>query len=290
MRKIFILFGSVFLLFFLHLLYLFSHREFQPKDFIHDLTSFASLKLPTLRDKDIAVAKEILHQPFHYLAKGRQMTAFESEDGKYVLKFFNPRRPLKKEWFFRLKKLGQFCSLKSIKDTYFRKKDRLSKLFHRYQMAFDELKEESALIYVHIHPSSGWDQRTKIKDINGREELVSLSNTPFILQKKVILASDALRQSIAKGETEKTRELIQQLVTLFKSRVSKGFTDRIQTLHNNYGFIDGHAVQIDLGRIKKNSTIFQDPKPELERVLGFLKNSLLHLDPNFSKEFANSFD
>src|SRR5579872_1148087 len=42
-------------------------------------------------DWDPVSIEQALSQPFHYLGKGRQSFVFASEDGKWVLKFFNQK-------------------------------------------------------------------------------------------------------------------------------------------------------------------------------------------------------
>ena len=46
----------------------------------------------TFSPEDLTQAKEALNQPYAYLGHGFQCYAFQSQDGKYVLKFFRHQR------------------------------------------------------------------------------------------------------------------------------------------------------------------------------------------------------
>src|SRR5436305_1286591 len=79
-----------------HLFYLYHHREFGPSDFRHP--SLLGLKGQTSEEMK-KEASQLLNQRFSYLGNGSQVTAFESEDRRYVIKFFNPRNAIKESWF-----------------------------------------------------------------------------------------------------------------------------------------------------------------------------------------------
>src|SRR4051812_49432289 len=82
----------------IHVIYLYNHREFGPKDFYHPF--ILGLNETIHPGEDIKKqASEILKQPFTYLSHGGQSTVYESQDKKYVIKFFNPRTVIKENWF-----------------------------------------------------------------------------------------------------------------------------------------------------------------------------------------------
>lgn len=262
-----------------HVLYLYTHREFGPKDFHHPFVlGLASVLCPDEQVKK--QASEILNQRFTYLSYGGQMTVYESEDHQYVVKFFNPRYVLKKHWFQQIDKWRRFNSLKWITNTYFRKKDRLQKYFHRYAMAFQDLKEETGLVYVHLDPSTCLSQKLHLVDKAGSEHHIALDNCPFVLQKKVELTVHYFNRLLREGAHEQARQSVQQIYQLFLSRAQKGYTDRIQTLHKNYGFFQGRAIQLDVGRIEKMENL--DLLPEMERIVSNITPSLAKSFPQLA--------
>lgn len=272
-----------------HFGYLYTHCEFQPNDFYHpklvNQTAFplsvdASLK---------AQAREVLNQQFIYMGRGRQMTAYVSADGQYVIKFFNPRTFLRKKWFYDRKKLRRMVSLKWLSKAYFKRQDRLARLSKRYQLAFDELKEESGLIYVHLSPASQLHTLLQLTDKAGARCSLDLNGVPFVLQKKSQLVLSQLDALMQKRDFKEIKEKIGQLYTLFSLRALKGYTDRVQTLHNNYGFIGDRAIQIDLGGIYHDYTIAKDPKADIQRIMERIARTLFKRYPGSSSLLMEIF-
>ncbi len=258
-----------------HLLYLYTHREFKPDQFSHPF--ILTREGPATSQAEVS---HILKQTFVYCGHGKQMTAFESEDGRYILKLFNPRPVLKKSKFRDYKRLKRLISLKWISHAYFKKRERLEKLFKRYEIGFDHLREESGLVYVHLSASTELNQPLQLIDQKGKSYTIDLKQTPFVLQKKAILVFAYLDKLLQQGEVLKAKEAVLQLRNLFVSRAKKGYTDRIQTLHNNYGFVDGQAIQIDLGRIVKDEIIQLSPEKEIKRVVCEMKETLVKRYPD----------
>ncbi|MBS0647727.1 MAG: hypothetical protein JSS10_00710 [Verrucomicrobia bacterium] len=262
-----------------HVLYLYTHREFGPQDFQQLLVLSLT---PAIYPEEEAQkqAAEILHQKFTYLGYGGQMTAYESEDHQYVIKFFNPRAIIRKSWFRQFSKWRRVNSLRWIKNTYFRQEERLLRNFHRYAMAFQDLKEESGLIYVHLDPSTSLSQKLHLVDKEGAEHEMELDKCPFVLQKKVELTMHHLGRLLKEGAHEQAKESVEQIYQLFLSRAQKGYTDRLQTLHKNYGFFKGRAIQLDVGRIEKVENL--DLLPEMERIVSNITPSLKRTFPQLA--------
>ncbi|MGH2611556.1 MAG: hypothetical protein ACRDFB_00735 [Rhabdochlamydiaceae bacterium] len=204
------------------------------------------------------------------------MTVYESEDHHYVIKFFNPRSVIKENWFHRIPKLMRINSWKWISNTYFRQKERLEKYFYRYEMSFSDLKEETALIYIHLDPGTSLSQSLKLVDKKGIHHLLNLETHPFILQKKVDLTFTHLNKLIKAGQVEEAKEATRQIYSFFLSRAQKGYKDRFQALEKNYGFIEGKFVQFDTGRLRKDEAVFQNPYPETKRIILNIKPSLFN--------------
>ncbi|MBP7074614.1 MAG: hypothetical protein KBA81_04440 [Rhabdochlamydiaceae bacterium] len=246
------------------LLYLYNHKEFKPNEFACSLVQEAAVEVDLSQNKE--EIQKILNQPFAFLGLGKQMTAYESADHQYVLKFFNPRSRMKESWFHDIKKLKFFCTMKWFSHAYFKRKERLLKLFNRHAMAFKDMKEEAGLVYVHLNHFTALDQSVDIMDRDGLHYLVNLKDVPFVLQRKVELAGVHL--AAVANDRGALNEAYDRVRELFTIRASKGITDRIQTLHNNYGFLpSGKAVQIDVGRISYSEAVQSDPQAEVERIM-----------------------
>lgn len=259
----------------IHVIYLYHHREFGPKDFYHPFMLGLEASIQPSRDVKKEAVK-ILSQPFTYLSHGSQSTVYESQDKKYVIKFFNPRTVIKKNWFGQFAKMRRLNSLRWITHTYFRQKQRLKKYFLRYELAFKDLKEETGLAYVHLDPSTCLAQTLELTDKEGNHHQIQLDAYPFVLQKKVELTMHHLDRLLKSGDVAGAKESVKQIYALFLSRAQKGYTDRLQTLDKNYGFFEGRAVQLDVGRIRRIGAIAENPKKEMERIVSNINHSLAH--------------
>src|SRR5271166_494426 len=82
----------------------------------------------------------LLSQPYRFLGSGGQCYAFVSQDGTAVIKFFKHHhmRPSR----LLLPKQKQ------------QRKERLENLFSSFKIANDLLKEETALLFLHLNPGS----------------------------------------------------------------------------------------------------------------------------------------
>lgn len=258
-----------------HLFYLYVHCDFDISEFQHnfilDETYISSSADESLKKQALV----ILDQPFYYLKCGKQMTAFISKDQHHVIKLFNPRDYLnKKKWFSDFKKLPRLSSIKWISNAYFERKARLKRLMKRYENGFSDLREESGLEYVHLNRSTCVSKSLHLFDQHGNEHCIPLNSFPFVLQKKSDLALSCLIQLIETGKEDLAKERIVQLYNHFLIRTQKGFTDRDQTLHNNYGFIENQAIQIDLGKLKKDERLKTSFNQEMEKIFIPMARSL----------------
>lgn len=251
-----------------HLIWHFS-ENFHARDFAHGFDPSFSTSVESL---DPTVLAPYISQTFTYLGHGKQMVAFESTDKQVVIKFFNPMRPLKPLWYKQLKLWIHYCTLKWITRERLHKKARLKKLFNRHKIAYEKIREETGLLYVHLSPSEKISQTLLLLDQKGRLHKVNLANTPFVLQTKAELAFQRFQRLLQTGNREEIERHIHELRTLFTKRAEAGITDRIQTLSNNYGFVGKHhAIQIDVGRIRYKEEIKLHPAEECERIFKSLQ-------------------
>lgn len=255
-----------------HTFYLYTHREYGPVDFKHPYVLTRQPSIPDEQAKQLA--QEILKQKFTYLGCGGQMTAYESEDGRYVLKFFNPRSIISKKWFSRVSKLIRINSRKWIWNAYFRRNERLERYMYRYEISFKDLRDETGLIYVHLDPATSLSQTVAVESKEGVLYHLDATTHPFVLQKKVEMTMTRLDRFMNQGKIEEAKEAVRQIVALFHTRAKKGYRDRLQNIKKNYGFIGDRAIQFDTGRIRMDKDVLENPEKELERVITHIKPQL----------------
>jgi hypothetical protein len=248
--------------------------DFNPRHFEHGFKKEYATEVPGL---DYSQLDPILTQPFKQLGRGRQMTALISADGNYVLKLFNPRVPKRGKWYLDWKHWKKTYSLKWIKQEWFQTDERLEKIFARHKIAFSLLRDETGLLFLHLTPSDKISHFVHVTDKRGKTHILNLNKTPFVLQKKAILAADYLNTLVQENKITEAKEAIARIEKLFARRIEVGITDPNQTMHNNYGFIDGRPIQIDVGRISFNSEPAND---EQDRILNNFHTWLKQLYPS----------
>ncbi len=199
---------------------------------------------------------KIFDQPFYYLARGAQAYVFASEDGKTVIKFIRIYHLLPPLWMTHLSfplplqpcKIGKMI----------RKREELAKDFQSYKIAFQELKKETGLLYVHLNKTKDLKKKVMIHDKLGIAYEIDLDEMEFIVQKKASLLYPSIQYLVATEGMETAKEAITSLINLLKSRREKGIYDKDPDLNTNFGFIDKTPVQIDIGRFSKGSKIAGD--------------------------------
>lgn len=192
---------------------------------------------------------QTLHQPFHLIGEGAQMYAFRSADGKSVIKVFKARHFPHGSLLQRWRRLH--CSKEEMRHAQKRWGEKFADTCNRYLMAFKDLKEETGLTYLHFEKTSGLPLSTTLLDANKKPYPVDLNNHPFIVQRYAQLVPDYLKTLVDAKQMDLAQTAISSLKELFLHRTQKGYVDDRQSLRINYGFINGKAVQIDVGKIKK---------------------------------------
>ncbi len=210
----------------------------------------------------------ILDQPYHYIGKGCQFYVFESKDGQYVIKFL------------KQKHLRTFSQLSNVPMPHFlrqkidsklaRRKARIDDLLSSCKLAYEELANESGLLYIHLNRTPIFKQQIKIIDKLGFKHMIVLDNYEFILQKKAI----SVNKTFSMIEDQELNRRVIQLVDLVKSRCEKGIRDRDRSFVQNVAFsLDGEqAFFIDVGQFYKDPTILleSEQQSDLNKRLGSL--------------------
>lgn len=212
---------------------------------------------PPLNAEDASQFNQILDQPFHYLGKGCQSYVFQSEDDNYVLKFFKFQRFRPQGW------LNYFSFLPVIHtyqlDKIEKKRKKLESVFVSWKVAYDELKPETGVVFVHLNKSNNLHRQLVIFDKMGLRHDLNLDDFEFMIQKKADLLCPTLEKMIQKGEITQAKELLDRLLAMIISEYHRGFADNDHALMQNTGVLDGNPIHIDVGQFVRNDRV-KDPK------------------------------
>jgi hypothetical protein len=197
----------------------------------------AEWAIPAPSSEEKEQLQQLFSRPFKFLGEGAQAFAFESSDGKYVLKFFKMRR-------FTPSWQDHLCP-----HVVKRRLKNLKWVFNGYKIGYDEFRKETGLVFIHLAKTDHLNQKVTLLDEKGREHQIDLDKTEFILQEKAELIFHRLEKLYAQGDVAKAEKAIASVLDLVKLRIAKGYADRDKAVSNNYGFVGDKAIQLDIGRL-----------------------------------------
>jgi hypothetical protein len=181
----------------------------------------------------------ILSQKFTFLGEGAQAIAFQSADGKYVLKLFKMRR-------FTPSWIDQLCP-----HVVRRRLRNLQWVFNGYRNAYQDLRQETGLVWIHLAKTYTLDQTLAVVDRDGNEHLLDADATEFVIQEKAELIFERLARLHKERKFTEVEKAIASVRALVQSRIDKGYADRDKAVSNNYGFVGNRPIQLDSGRLYK---------------------------------------
>lgn len=204
----------------------------------------------TLNDDEKNQLDQALSQKYSYLGKGCQSYVFASEDGRYVIKFFKYQRFRTQPWIdfftfipavenYRIKKMNQ-------------KREKLETLFNSWKIAYEQLPEQTGVIYIHLNKTRDLNKEVVIYDKMGLEHKLFIDDYEFLIQHKAKLLTAELNTLMASGNEEEAKTLINNLIELILNEYATGFADNDHALMQNTGILDGRPIHIDVGQFVRN--------------------------------------
>lgn len=194
--------------------------------------------------------KRQLSQPFYFLASGGQCYAFISADNAYVIKFFKHHHMRPHHWVDNLP-APSFLKPLQKKFSSFRL-NLLNRVFTSCKLAYDHLKEETALIYLHLNKTDHFHQKILIHDKLGIAHQVDLDGITFAFQHRASLACPTLKALYRDHNFTQAKQCIGSLIDLIILRSKCGIFDQDPHLKRNFAFIEDKAIEIDLGSFSYN--------------------------------------
>lgn len=248
---------------------------------------YATKLLPSSEEQKL---QRVLEQPFHYLSCGGQSYVFESEDKEYVLKFFKFHHVRIPIWMRYLPLPGQLKSYRTYKIA--KKDNTLKRTFSSYVIAYNNFKEETGLVYLHLGQTNHLKKQIEIFDKLNIKHLVDADNVAFVIQKKGVLFYERIASLMKNQDTESAKKAISDILELSIIRCKKGIGDDDPDFCTNFGFINGKASQIDMGRFflddqEKDPSIY---KPEIFRITRNLREWLLKHYPMLVEHFDHEIE
>lgn len=238
-------------------LYFFLTDGFIPTDLTSEFAYRNNLAFPQDSPKKIAKVNQILSQKFTYLGKGGQTYALLSEDKRYILKIVKQKHhrfSIFEKGFFQLPLTEGWKSARTQRIS-----KRLQEFLSSCLLCYQELPQESRLLYVHFLPTHDLQQKTLIVDNLGFTHEVNLNEIDFMLQEKAETVEAKIRSLVEKGDDTAAKEALQNIINLLVACSKKGIMDTDPAILQNVGFVGTQAMFMDVGRIVKDKRIKEDP-------------------------------
>jgi hypothetical protein len=194
----------------------------------------------------------LLNQRFTYLNSGGQCYAFISEDEKIIIKFFKYHRRRLPWVLSHLPLPPKYAALR--KKQKIKRTSKLQRDFNSYKLSYNNLREESGLLCVHLNKTKNWKIPLTIIDKLGIAHRLDLDQFEFIVQYKADLAMEYFQKLLREKKVNEGKEAIDSLLSLIIKRCKKGIYDEDPRLHCNIGFIQGRAILLDVGRLRTDPT------------------------------------
>ena len=106
----------------------------------------------------------------------------------------------------------------------------------------------------------------------------------LVFQKRADEIFSTLHNLIRNREIQKGKEHLDSLLNLIVSRCQRGITDHDAILDQNYGFAEGDAIHVDVGRLARSTDIHLPAQTALhvKKMLWKLREWLKEYSPELS--------
>lgn len=205
------------------------------------------------------LVKKIVSQDLTYLGRGAQCYAFVTQDGEYVFKLFKHHHlrpttvldqlPMPQTWFasYRERKAQQ-------------RQQKQEHLFASCKLAYEDLSRETGLVYIQLNRGAPWTgTKIHIRDRFGKAHVLDLGNHEFMIQRRAIMAVDAINRLMNQKDTLGSQQCISQILCSLTDRCEKGIVDLDPAFNQNFGLAPEGAIQIDVGRFERNPLVRTQP-------------------------------
>lgn len=197
---------------------------------------------PLTHEQKEELIHQIFSQKFYFLSSGSLSYVFVSKNDKYVLKFFKMYKILPKNWLRDF----PFSLFEKYRFDHVEKKEHLfENIFRNFKIAFEELREESGLIYLHLNKTRELRKKVTLIDQEGKKIQVDLDSKEFVVQRKAMDICDYFLSFKGTQKEDELRRGVRNFLQLIASRCKKGYGDQNTDLRNNCGFVDGRIIFFD---------------------------------------------
>lgn len=198
------------------------------------------------------LTQKVFPQKFYYLASGNQCYAFISEDREYILKFFKMQNLFPKDWLngFPLSLLQRIGFKRKPSNQFL-----YERIFASYKDAYELLREETGLLYIHLNKTSEFRSKVTLIDNKGRNYSLNIDAVEFIVQQRAQMIYDRFSKLIKNENYEDLKICIRSFLQLIAARCEKGFIDQELSIRKNFGFVGNKAIQFGCATLARDGSM-----------------------------------
>lgn len=264
--------------------------DFRLSNMTYDLPFDPPWEVPPLTTDEHHQLAQILDQKFSYIGKGAQCYAFASQDQQYVLKFFKFKHVKPN---ILVESLPSIYPFKNFKQNYIeRKKRKLIGVYNGYDLAFNENRKGSELIYLHLLPTQHLKLQAAVIDKIGFERHINLDDVVFLLQRKGETLRTRMHLLLKEDRLQEAKQAVESIVKMYISEYRKGIYDHDHGVMHNTGFIGNQPFHLDVGKLNKDERIREVSvfKKDLEHVLWKVDVWIKSNYPQYYQQFTDFLD
>ena len=160
-------------------------------------------------------------------------------------------------------------------------------MLESFRIAFQELRQETALLYLHLNETACFPFPTVIRDRLGRSYPVDLDATAFVLQEKKPLMMPAFQVALEQGDREEAKRILHAFLHVVAARAEKGIFNKDPSFLKNFAYDEGKGIQIDIGSFyrKKDASGPESFAPSFLQTVGHVQEWLNGTDPAMAEWF-----
>ena len=223
----------------------------------HPLPYNSSWAISFHPSEEQAFINQVVTTPYHYLGKGCQAYVFESSDGQYVMKFPKYQKFRPTIWLDAFSFIPFIDNMRHNK--VISKKKKLESMFVGWKIAFENLNEESGVVYLHLNKTAYLNKKLLLIDKIGIKHTLNLDDYEFMIQRKASLLCPTIKEMMAVNKTEETKALLDTLLYMILNEYKQGFADNDHALMQNTGIYKGKPIHIDVGQFVRNLSVKNSP-------------------------------
>ncbi len=216
---------------------------------------FSLPAVQNLEIENVDRVNAILNESFHYIGRGRQCYVFGSSDGRYVLKMPRFDR-YSLPFFWRAMPRSFMDSYK--KSLFDGRQERLFFTLESFRIAATDLRDETAVLYLHFHQTKSLPSRFVIYDRLNRPVKINLNQMAFALQEKKTIMMPLCIKALREKNREIAEKMLAAFLDIIEIRARKGISNRDPSFLKNFGWDGEKSIQIDIGSFWRRSDLPED--------------------------------